>query len=107
MGSGSSPDQEAVTVRMARPAESSQSEAVSRISGDDLLLIYHAGRLHNRDLVPIEPDTLDPTRRTVLALPPDTSFAEAMRVRSRLHASDLIVTALDERWLDTLKEIQP
>jgi len=107
MGSGIAPEQEAVTARMASPVESSQAGAISKITDNDLLVIYHAGQLFNRDLVPIVPAHLDPDRRTVLALPPDLPFAEAMQTRGRFNSADLIVTTLDERWLTTLEENQP
>jgi hypothetical protein len=107
MGSGSSPDQVAVTARLSKPIESSQPEAISRISPNDLLVIYYDGRLLDRGLAPIKPDALDTSRRTVLALPPNIPLAEAMQTRGRFNSTDLIVTTLDERWLTTLKEIQP
>ncbi len=72
-----------------------------------LLVVYHAGQLFNHELAPIEPSQLDPVRRTILALPPDLPFAEAMQIRGRFNSADLIVTTLDERWLTTLEETQP
>ena len=41
----------------------------------------------------------------ILAIDPALSMAEAMAVRRRIANPDLILTTLDRRWLEALKEM--
>jgi hypothetical protein len=72
-------------------------------AGGELVVIHYHGRFYSKDLVPLDPAAMVEGRRVILAIEPSSSMAEALAARQRLPVQDLIVSTLDERWLETLK----
>jgi len=72
----------------------------------ETLIIHHRGRFLDARLKPVDPAALPPDSRLVLAIAPDTAMAEAIAVRARIARPDVTVTALDQRWLNALKDLK-
>lgn len=91
---------EAITVA---PAASSTSES---LESDAVVIVHYQDRFYDAELEPVDPSTITGQRRVVLAIAPSMSMTEAIALRERIAASDVIITTLSEDWLRTLKEIQ-
>ena len=91
---------EAITVA---PAASPSSES---LESDAVVIVHHQGRFYDAELTPVDPSTITGQRRVVLAIAPSISMTEAIALRERIAARDVIITTLSEDWLHTLKEIQ-
>ncbi len=89
-----------------RPSTPSEAPAIQREADDTHnILIHYRGRFYDRKLEPLAPDAVRSEGRTILAIDPALSLVEAIAVRQRIANPDLIVTTLDERWLEALKEL--
>ena len=102
MGGGRADGSAALTAVLAPPAESRQAAKQEQPTGDDFVLIYHQGRFLTAQLEPIDPKTIETTKRVVLAFPPKLSMAEALAARAEVRAERLVVSTLDDRWLAAL-----
>jgi len=71
----------------------------------DEILIYFEGRFFDRNLKPTSPTILRGGKQVILAISPDISMGEALRVRNQVTVKNLIVSALDERWLKELRRV--
>jgi len=91
---------EAITVA---PAASPSSEI---LESDAVVIVYHQGRFYDTDLAPVDPTQITGQNRVVLAIAPSILMTEAIALRERIAARDVIITILSEDWLRTLKEIQ-
>ena len=107
MGAGSGDRSSAVAAQLAAPRADDQAAAVVTQTEEDIILIYHGGRLMSRDLEPVVAADIPTGRRIILAVDPDISMNEAIRVRASLAAADLVVSTLDERWLQRLERTAP
>lgn len=85
-----------------QPSNSTQSN----VKKDDLLVIYYNGEFVDQNLAAVDLRNLDfsSDRRVILALNPSLPMSEAMTVRTKLPTENLIISALDERWLTRLSE---
>ena len=79
-----------------------KAAAVNPRTGD-VIVVYHGGRFYNRDLEPVDPSSINTSRRVLLALNPALPMSEAISVRARINVGNLIVSTLDSRWLKTLE----
>lgn len=77
----------------ARPADG---------AGDPRIVIFWRGAFLDRNLNPVAPSVGGPEDRVILALPPNLPVNEALSVRARFGAGDVVVSTLDRRWLDRL-----
>ena len=100
MGVGVGKRVDVITAMLAPPATAG---AADTLKDDDILVIYDGRRFLGRDLKPLDPATIDPTRRVVLAVAPDLSMSRAMTARQRLGAKRLVVTTLDADWRKALR----
>ena len=73
----------------------------------DVIVIYSDGRFLDTDLRPLDPASISGAGRVVLAFVPDVPLAEAMVARAAISATNLVVSTLDERWLEALAELNP
>ncbi len=90
-----------------RPSTPSEATTTRREADDtDNILIHYRGRFYDRELKPLAPDAVQSAGRAILAIDPALSLVEAIAVRQRIANPDLIVTTLDARWLDALKELR-
>ena len=69
---------------------------------DDTLVIYHEGMFYNNDLAPIEPLSIKPSGRIILAISPDTEMAETLSARMRFDSQNLVISMLNQEWLTAL-----
>ncbi len=72
-------------------------------TSDDRLVIFHDGRFWDRDLNALDPRAISNGGRIILALDPSLPMKDALGARARIDASNLVVTALDDQWLQALR----
>ncbi len=99
-----SPAQAMVAAAIADSGPAPASGAVDKLTKKDVLVIFDGSRFFGRDLKPLDPATIDGTRRVVLAVTPDLSMAQAMGARRKIAASRLVITTLDGNWRRALRE---
>ncbi len=96
------------TALMLAPAQTDSAEAGAIMpDAQDVIVIYSDGRFLDTDLRPLDPASISGTGRVVLAFVPDVPLAEAMVARAAISATNLVVSTLDERWLEALAELNP
>ena len=105
MGTGLQPKRPTVGAVLAPAAATENSSSVITPGPEDKILIYYKGRFFDRELKPAEPKAPQAGGRIILALSPEISVKEALDVRARVETPNLIISALDERWLKTLRSI--
>lgn len=103
MGAGSGKEAATVAARLAAPRAGAEAAAVVTQTAQDVIVIYHGGRLLSQDLTPIAAADIPTDRRVILAVDPAIPMNEAIRIRASLAATDLVVSTLDERWLQRLE----
>ncbi len=103
MGVGVGKRVDVITAMLAPPAGAGTAGAADTLKDDDILVIYDGRRFLGRDLKPLDPATIDRTRRIVLAVAPDLAMSRAMEARQRLGAKRLVVTTLDADWRKALQ----
>jgi len=91
------------TAILAPPAAHINANADS-VKKDDLLVIYDGGRYLDRSLHPLDMATIARATRIILAVSPDIPMAAAMKARQGLGVKNLVVTTLDRRWRQALKD---
>ena len=78
--------------------------AVDKLTSKDVLVVFDGGQFFGRDLKPLDPGTIDTTKRVVLAVTPNLSMAQAIDARRKIAASRLVITTLDGPWRRALEE---
>lgn len=81
------------------------SPAATEVAADDRIVIFHDGRFLDTALAPVDPASLPPTGRVILAVSPDLPLADAIALRGRIDREDLVVSTLDARWMETLRTL--
>ncbi|NKB60284.1 MAG: hypothetical protein GKS00_28590 [Alphaproteobacteria bacterium] len=97
--------QSSQAVAAAILAPSTSARGAVDVETQDTVVVYHQGRYFDAQLKPVDPATLAPAGRLILAIDPALPLGEAMTARTRLAADDLIVSTLDPDWLRALKEV--
>lgn len=96
-----------IEAMILRPAPASPSATTRPPPARERLVVYHAGRLLDAELRPLDPRTLLEGEAAkaplVLAIAPDLPLAEVMDARRRIERDDVVIAALDDRWLEALK----
>ncbi|MEE8515415.1 MAG: hypothetical protein V3T02_02135 [Alphaproteobacteria bacterium] len=103
MGVGVGKRVDVITAMLAPPATTATTGAADTLKDNDILVIYDGRRFLGRDLKPLDPGTIDRTRRIVLAVDPDLAMSRAMTARQLLGAKRLVVTTLDANWRKALQ----
>jgi len=106
MGTTSPADADTSSVAMSTRLQIIKSEPESRtatLASDSRIVVYHNERFLDTGLVAIDPGSIETTEIIILAIDPALPLAEAISARSRIAATQITVTALDERWMNTLK----
>ena len=104
MGTGVQPKRPTVGVVLA-PSATAHSSAVITPGPEDLILIHYQGRFFDRELKPIEPAAPKGGGRVILALSPEISMREALAIRAQVDTPNLIVSTLDELWIEKLRSM--
>jgi len=83
----------------------SGSQSVAQIAPerDDVVLIHYRGVFLNKNMEKADPASLNGTQRVILALDPALPLDKAISVRARLNHPNLIVSTLDNKWLEALR----
>jgi hypothetical protein len=68
------------------------------------IIIHFAGQFFNTDLAAIDPAALDQTQAIILAIDPSLTAAEAVALRDRVPAADVVITTLNQTWMKSLEE---
>ena len=68
------------------------------------LIVFWKGAFLDRNLQELDLTTQNYKGRVILALPPDLPMAEALDARAKIKAGNLMVSALNDRWLDRLSQ---
>jgi hypothetical protein len=85
-----------VAASTAPPASEPPAPAAGR-----RLVVLHDGRFLDAGMAPLDPASLDGP--AILAIAPGLTLEQAIAARGKLAAAtDVIVSTLDERWLDRL-----
>ena len=105
MGAGEFSSDTKLTIVLTPSASQDSSQGATSFDPDNLLVIYHRGRFLDASLEPLEPASIDSTKRVILAFAPDIPVSEAMEARSRISAGDLLVSTLDEDWQAALGRV--
>jgi hypothetical protein len=104
MGSGMQAKRQTVGINLAPAADDAKTATVITPSPKDKILIYFEGRFFDRNLKITTPTSLKSGERIILAISPDITMKEALSVRTKVNTENLIVSALDERWLKELRK---
>ena len=88
-----------VSTTLLQLAESeSVEQPASALGAEDQIVIVHQGALLDSELAPLDPATLDPARRVVLAIDPAAPLDQALAAFRALARPDALVAPLDQRW---------
>ncbi|MBE0529644.1 MAG: hypothetical protein IH626_02385 [Rhodospirillales bacterium] len=105
MGVGSA-DQKPIAAAVVAPATTTAAPTSQIVPGDeDMIIVFYRGRFIDANLRPLDPAAIHAQRRVILALDPALPMNEALAARGRLNVENLVVSVLDDRWLNRLKGI--
>ena len=91
---------------MLAPARKGTVKAATiRAQINDIIVVYHGGRFYDRGLKPVNPLTINTSRRVLLALDPTLPLSEAISARAQINVGNLIVSTLDDHWMKTLRNM--
>jgi hypothetical protein len=99
-GADASPVGKSTRLQIIRAEPASKTATVAK---ESRIVVYHAGRYLDTRLAAVDPGAINSTEIIILAIDPALPLAEAITARSRIAATQITVTALDERWMHTLK----
>ena len=90
-----------VKLPLAPPSPQSQTSDKAT-AGKPEIIVFWNGRFYDQDLKPADVAAGRFAGRVILALSPQLSMAAALAARGRLRATDIVVSTLDARWLETI-----
>lgn len=97
------PDAKPVQAIALAPASGSKAAAGTvKPKPEDLVLIFDRGRYLDTQLNPVDPVTIDPARRTILAIDPSLPLKQVLAARSAINHPGLVISTLDDRWRTAL-----
>ncbi len=105
MGAGEFSSDTKLTLVLTPSASQDSRQGATPFDPDNQLVIYHRGRFFDASLEPLDPLSIDATKRVILAFAPDIPVSEAMKARSRISAGDILVSTLDEDWQAALGRV--
>ncbi len=105
MGAGSGREASATAAVLAPPSATAPARDTTEVTSEDIVLIYFEGGFLDTELRTVAPEGFDGARRIVLAFAPDVPLAEAMAARARVAGENLMVSTLDEAWLEVLADL--
>lgn len=104
MGVGPADSPPSAAAAVVAPAKPETAPAAAIVpQGEDRVVVYYAGHYMNRDLAPVDPAGLRGPGRVILALDPALPMSEALAARGRINVENLVVSVLDDRWLNRLR----
>ena len=114
MGSGSAPASQKIQnialvepVDRAEQATGSENSRKPKKPKKQKIIIFDGKRFLDTELRPIDIGTINSRESkdvvTVLAMPPEISIKAAMEARKRLKVDNLVVSHLNDAWLNALR----
>ncbi|MEG3638235.1 hypothetical protein [Magnetococcus sp. PR-3] len=104
MGSGVGSASKIAGATLTPAQDATAPKATVTVQAEDRMVLYYNGQFLDQKMQPVVPAQLPQAGRTILALAPDTSMTEALRLRGLFGQREVIVSTLDHRWLQALKE---
>ena len=84
--------------------EDATSSAVVEPELEDRFMIYADGRYYDQELVRIDPEEIRVhPGRVILGVSPSLPMSETLSVRGRIEHQALVVTTLNQEWLQALQ----
>lgn len=84
--------------------EDATSSAVVEPELEDRFMIYADGKYYDQELVRIDPEEISAhPGRVILGVSPSLPMSETLSVRSRIEHQALVVTTLNQEWLQALQ----
>jgi len=99
-GADTSPAAKSTRLHIIKSEPASKSAAVAT---ESRIVVFHDGRYLDTSLAAVDPGSINSDEIIILAIDPALPLAEAITARSRIAAGQITVTALNERWMHTLK----
>ena len=102
-----SPVKQSASVSIAILAQNSATAGAgktSKLTKKDVLVVYDGKQYRDRELNTLDPVTLRNAERVVLAVTPDLSMSAAMQAQKGLSARQVVITTLDPKWNQALRE---
>jgi len=94
-----------VTAELTTATDEKESQSASTpLKNDDVFIIFYQGTYFDTSLMPLSIDALPQAKRTILALSPQLPLDEVLKVKSKISAPNLLITELNEAWLERLAE---
>jgi len=90
-----------MTVALSSKANQKQKEGPKKTT----LVVFWNGTFLDRNLQPFNPEAQKFEGRVILALPPELPMGQALEARAKIKAGNLVVSALNDKWLDRLSRI--
>ena len=112
MGSGADPvGKKFQSIALVEAIESPDHKAAAETSRNDReqkIIIFDGKHFFDRDLQPLDIQTINSTAvgkdvLTVLAMPPEVSIKAAMEAKRKVKIENLVVSHLDDDWLNALR----
>jgi hypothetical protein len=112
MGSGAAPVgqklQKIVLIEPVDRADQAHESESSPSLGNQKIIIFDGEHFLNTDLQPINIESINSPGGnkdilTVLAMPPEISIKSAMEAKKRLTVNNVVVSYLDDAWMDALR----
>lgn len=87
--------------------KSKKSEGAAKVEEDDLIVIFHQGQFFDSQLKAttnkvVSEKAASQNSRIVLAIDPKASLEQVLKARGGFVAENLIITQLDQAWIDRL-----
>lgn len=90
---------------LAQTAKANSNPGVVEPTSDDLIVIFDGNRFLDRNLKALNPASLDPSRRIILAINPKVQLEQALQARAQITSAKVMVSSLDAKWQAALKRI--
>ena len=88
------------------PPANAQAGGALEPDRQDVIVIFDGHQFRDRRLERLDPTTIDPARRVILAIDPAVSIKQALAARARIGNAKLVVSSLDAKWQAALARRQ-
>ena len=79
------------------------SASATKSTDKPTLVVFWKGRFLDQNLQSLDLNAQKFEGRVILALPPDLPMGQALDARAKIKAGNLVVSALNDKWLERLK----
>ncbi len=92
---------------LAPAAADAPADTVLEPEEQDTLVFFYGGRFYDADQKPYSLSALPQDGRVILAVDPAQPMTEVLGAQSQINRPDLVVSTMDERWLNSFKGQNP